>query len=137
MWSSHIIPSHTSSIHKSINSISSFILIQWIPGNSVTPCNGLAYKASFCFSLQLYTGDKRIDPRRSIYTRPRCISLLTPKGFSRLQINQEQKRWRTGCSFTIRSPSISSWARSKSRSNLPEMNKTSITGFANALQVTP
>ena len=46
MLSFDIFNSLYSSIHNSINSISSSILIQWIPGYSAIPSNELAYKAA-------------------------------------------------------------------------------------------
>ena len=78
-----------------------------------------------CLFFQLYPGYNWNDSRWSTYTRRRCTNLPTPKGFSRLERNQESKRWRTACSSTFQSPSfcpsVSSSTQLISRSDLPQM----------------
>ena len=124
----------TSSIHTSINSISSSIFIQWIPGHSTIPANELANKAAkeppplpptqpflFFFSTMQVINEL-------IHSHPPTHERLTQvyqhqKASHNSKKNQKQKRWRTAYLFTIRSPCISplvsSSTRPNSRSNFP------------------
>ena len=92
----------TSSIHTSINSISSSIFIQWIPGHSTIPANELANKAAKeppplpptqpLLFFQHYAGNKWTDSQPSTYTRTSYTSLPTPKVFSQFQKNSRTEK---------------------------------------------
>ena len=96
----------------------SSIFIQWIP--SIFPFQVTIFSTkrpmktqplpqiqSFLFPFQFYSGHKPNNSRQSVNTRTRCTHLTTSKCFLWCKINQQQKRWHSACSFTIRASPFS------------------------------
>ena len=144
----------TSSIRNSINSISSSIFIQWSPGHSAIPGIELADKSakeattiatntifpvSFSGSVQVMNETIRNDPP----THERITLIYQHQKASRgsKQIKNQKTDVLLACLRSGHHTSLYQYLHRLDPSQDPicpkSMNKTSITGFANVLQVTP